>query len=371
MKLSGILNNYNYQKIIDTINSSDDEKIIKILSKDKIDFNDFLLLLSDKAGSHLSAIAEKAKNLTVKRFGKVINFYVPVYLSNVCSNECVYCGFNTSKKVNRLTLNINQIEKEYLKLKEQGFDNVLLLTGEAPNIADLNYIIEAIKLSKKYFTFTGLEIYPMDIDQYKKLIDAGADGLTVYQETYDILTYDKMHLKGKKKDYAWRLNTPERAAIAGFRKIGLGALLGLFDWKYEASMLALHAEYLLKNYWKTEITLGFPRINPPDNNFNIPYPVSDKNFVQLICALRLYLPETGFLLTTRERPQLRDNLIGLCITQISAGSKTNPGGYIDNSSEEQFEVADKRDLNEMIDLVIKKGYEPVLKDWEKSFTGIV
>jgi 2-iminoacetate synthase len=179
-----------------------------------------------------------------------------------------------------------------------------------------------------------------------------------------------MHPFGKKKDYKWRLETPERAAKAGFRKIGMGALLGLSDWRYEAAMLSLHIDYLQKHYWKDEITLGFPRINPPTKSFNTPYPVTNKNLVQMLCALRIYLPDVAFLLSTRESPEFRDNLIGLCITQISAGSKTNPGGYLSNDSDEQFSVSDHRNLSEMIKTVKQKGYEAVLKDWEPNFLGI-
>lgn len=357
-----------FDNIKEIISSTTEEKIISILKKDEITFNEFLALLSEKAAKFLPEMVLKSKEVTIKRFGKIINFYVPLYLSNECSNQCVYCGFNQQRDIIRKTLTFNEIEKDLEKIKDYGFDNILLLTGEHKKAANLDYIKNAVKMAKDNFTFVGLEIYPMKIEEYRELLITGARGLTIYQETYDIETYDKMHIKGKKKDYLWRLDTPERACIAGFRKVGLGALLGLFDWQYEVAMLALHINYLQKRYWKTEFTLGFPRINPPDDIFKIPYKVSDKNFLQLLSALRIYLPDVGFLLTTRERPELRDNLIGLMITQISAGSKTNPGGYIDNSADEQFHVSDNRTLEEMIRVVRKKGYDPVLKDWEKNFS---
>lgn len=370
MKIIDIINNYSYNDILKNIENSSDDKILSVIQKDKIDFYDFLTLLSEKALKYLPSIVEKSREITIKRFGKVINFYVPVYLSNECSNQCVYCGFNSARDIIRKTLNIKEIKEEFIKLKETGFDNVLLLTGEDKKKAGMNYIKEAVKLAKNYFTFVGLEVYPMETDEYKELLNAGADGLTIYQETYDKNTYDEMHIFGKKKDYNWRLATPDRACLAGFRKVGIGALLGLFDWKYETAMIALHLNYLQKSYWKTEFSLGFPRINPPDGSFKIPYIVSDKIFVQLISALRLYLPEVGFLLTTRENPELRNNLIGLMITQISAGSRTNPGGYLSNSSDEQFHVSDTRELRKMIEVVSGKGYEAVIKDWEKNFASI-
>lgn len=367
MSFLEVVEKYSYESIINIIESATENKIESLLQKENITFTDFLFLLSKKGHLYLPQLAQKARDLTIKRFGKVINFYVPIYLSNECTNICVYCGYNKNRNIVRKTLTFKEIEEEYIKLKDIGFDNVLLLTGEDRKNANIEYLKKAVIMAKKYFTFVGLEIYPMSVEEYSILVKNGANGLTIYQETYHKDTYDKMHLAGIKKDYNWRLNTPERACMAGFRKVGLGALLGLFDWRYEATMLALHIDYLQKKYWRTEFTLGFPRINPPDNKFYIPFPVSDKEFVQLICALRLFLPEVGFLLTTRERPELRDNLIGVAITQISAGSKTNPGGYLSNEAGEQFYVADPRPLPEMIRVVRNKGYEPVLKDWEKEF----
>jgi 2-iminoacetate synthase len=210
----------------------------------------------------------------------------------------------------------------------------------------------------------------MDTGDYAKLVRAGADSLTIYQETYDREVYSKMHVSGFKKDYKYRLNAPERAAEAGFRKIGLGALLGLAKWQYEACMLGMHINYLQKKFWKSEFTLSFPRIKPASDSFSIPNEVGDRAMVQMMCALRLYLTEVGFLLSTREKGSLRDKLIELCVTQISAGSKTNPGGYTADTAGEQFEVSDSRKLHEMIEVVRQKGYEPVLKDWDKTFTGL-
>jgi 2-iminoacetate synthase len=371
MSFSRFVNDFDNKFFHEIINNTDKNLILNILSKDKINYIDFLHLLSKEAGNMLENLAVKAREITIKRFGKVINFYAPVYLSNECTNRCVYCGFNCDRDIGRKTMSFSEIKNEYKILKDTGFDYVLLLTGESPVNAGLPYINKAVMLAKDYFTFIGLEIYPMEVEEYKKLIESGASGLTIYQETYDISVYEKMHISGRKKDYKWRLDTPERAAIAGFRKIGMGALLGLSNFRYEAAMLGAHLNYLQKKFWKTEFTLGFPRINPPTKDFVIPARVTDRELVQMMCALRIYQQETGFTLTTREMPGLRDNLIDLCITQISAGSRTNPGGYSHNDgSGEQFTVNDSRNFAEMVKVVKQKGFDPVTKDWSNQFAGI-
>ena len=361
---------YDFSSLNKILEQDDKEKVNRVLKKDEIDYNDFLYLLSSGAVSILPEIAGKARNLTIKRFGKVINLYAPIYLSNECSNSCVYCGFNHSRNIKRITLVPDVYENEMKILKSQGFDNILLLTGESQKSAGVDYISEAVRTAKKYFTYIGLEVYPMSIEDYKKLVDAGASGLTIYQETYDMGTYDRIHPSGRKRDFKWRLTTPDRAFEAGFRKVGLGSLLGLSGWKYEAAMLGMHALYLRKKYWKGEVTVSFPRMNPVETSYGIPHPVSDRELVWMICALRLLLPESGFVLSTREKPEFRDKLIDLCVTQLSAGSKTNPGGYSGDQYDNQFEVSDKRNLSEMMKLISGKGYDPVLKDWEINFSGI-
>jgi 2-iminoacetate synthase len=365
-----IFNGFDNKFFYKTVANDDKEKVRRVLEKDGIDFNDFLLLISDGARDLLPEISEKARSITIKRFGRVINFYAPVYLSNECTNSCTYCGFNCKRNVDRVTLGMPEIENEFMFLKDQGFDSILLLTGESPVKAGADYIGEAVKLAKRYFTYVGLEVFPMTVQEYAGLVEAGASGLTIYQETYDTALYDTVHPGGRKKDFKWRLDAPGRAFQAGFRKVGLGSLLGLNDWRYEAALLGLHALYLRKKFWKGEVTMSFPRINPVETGFGMPYPVSDRDMVWMISAMRMLLPESGFLLSTREKPEFREKLIDLCITQISAGSRTNPGGYTGGMYEQQFEVADRRSLNEMIDLLISKGYDPVLKDWENCFFGI-
>ncbi|MBN1410731.1 MAG: 2-iminoacetate synthase ThiH [Spirochaetales bacterium] len=359
-------------KDIDSILASKDESRINgILAGEDVSFQDFLHLLSEGGINRLPEMAAAAQKATLQRFGRTISFYAPIYISNECSNICLYCGFNATRSFPRTTLSPEQIESELVLLKETGMDSVLLLTGESANAAPVEYIAEAVKLAKRYYTFVGLEIYPLDVDGYKKMLDAGADGLTIYQETYDRKAYEYFHRKGKKRDYNWRIETPERAFQAGFRKVGIGVLLGLSDYRRETVHLAAHADYLYKRYWRGEIAFSFPRIRPFNTDFDIPYPVSDKMLIHMMCALRLYLKDAAFLLSTRETPELRDKLIGLCVTQMSAGSKTNPGGYgSDNDSEEQFSISDSRNLDKMIEVVSARGYEPVIKDWDRDFKSI-
>ncbi|OHD70763.1 MAG: thiamine biosynthesis protein ThiH [Spirochaetes bacterium RBG_16_49_21] len=369
MSLTESILKFNRDRFADMLTRATERQVRDAINNEKISYRDLLVLLSDKAREALPQLAGRARELTIRRHGKIINFYVPVYLSNECVNNCLYCGFNSSRSIDRTTLDVREIKIEFRSIKKIGFDNVLLLTGEFPKTAGVEYIRQAVGLAKKYFTFVGLEIYPLSVKDYSLLVGEGADGLTVYQETYDYDTYTKMHGAGPKKDYRFRLETPERAAAAGFRKIGLGALLGLSDWKIETAMLALHLEYLQKKYWKTEFSLGFPRLIPPAADFATPHPATDRDLIHMMCALRLFSPEAGFLLSTREKPSLRDNLIDLCVTQISAGSKTSPGGYGARDSGEQFHVFDSRSLAEMVKVVKQKGYDPVIKDWDKNFCG--
>ena len=370
MSIKNSIIGFNHERFADITKNASSSRVHDAIYNRRISHYDLLILLSEKAREALPHIAARAKELTIRRHGKIINFYVPVYLSNECVNNCVYCGFNSSRSIDRTTLDVREIELEFQSIKKIGFDNVLLLTGEFPETAGVEFIRQAIGLAKKYFTFVGLEIYPLSVTDYSVLVGEGADGLTVYQETYDYDTYMKMHGAGPKRDFWFRLESPERAAAAGFRKIGLGALLGLSDWKIETAMLALHLEYLQKKYWETEFTLGFPRLIPPAADFAAPLPVTDGDLIHMMCALRLFSPEAGFLLSTRENPSLRDNLIDLCVTQISAGSKTSPGGYGARDSGEQFHVFDNRSLAEMVKVVKQKGYDPVIKDWDKNFRGI-
>lgn len=310
-------------------------------------------------------LALKAKALTTQHFGRTIHLYAPIYLSNECTNNCLYCGFKQSKEQSRKTLTISEMTKEFEILKQQGFEHILLLTGESPLQAGIDYLVEAIKCAKQYFAQISLEIFPASTKDYRKLVEAGASGLTIYQETYNKQIYAQVHLNGKKADYEWRLTAPERALSAGFRKIGLGVLLGLAPWKEDIAELAEHAKTLLKTYWQSELTISFPRLHHTPQGYSALHPVCDQELMQIIFSLRCLLPEIGLILSTRESQALRDQLIGFGITHMSAGSKTNPGGYQNLESTNQFQIDDSRDLKQTIEAIKQKGFEPILKDWDK------
>jgi 2-iminoacetate synthase len=313
-------------------------------------------------------MAQKAHLLTQQRFGRTIGLFAPLYLSNVCTNACVYCGFNVHNPAERLTLTAEQAAAEGKHLHDLGFRHLLLVSGEAPQTVTVEYLTGVMERIRPLFSSISIEIYPLETADYRALIRHGVDGLVIYQETYDEKRYGEVHPAGKKRNYRRRLETPERGGRAGFRRIGIGALLGLNDWRTEGFFLALHARYLMRTFWKSHITISFPRLRPAAGGFQPPYPVPDIHMVQLMTALRLFLPDAGLVLSTREAPSLRDNLIPLGITSMSAGSRTEPGGYVhDSQAEAQFEIADNRSPQAVSDMIRRKGYEPVWKDWDAAF----
>ena len=353
---------------------------------------DFAALASPKAAEpqYLDEIARLSHRLTVKHFGRVIRLFAPIYLSNECINTCKYCGFARNNPILRLTLTIEQVKAEAVYLWEQGFRHVLLVAGEHPRFASVKYLRQCVTLLHKDWPSISLEVGPMEPDEYQSVIHAGAEGLTIYQETYNRALYDELHIAGPKKDFNWRLETPERAAAAGFRRLGIGALLGLAPWRNEAIALMAHANYLLKKCWRSQLTVSIPRIRPAAGEFQPLVHVGDRDLVQLVCAMRLTLPEVGIVLSTRESSKLRDGLIPLGVTMVSAGSHTEPGGYTGQGKKEshltkgghiikrtapliesegeqatvQFEIADNRTPAEVAAHLAQIGYEPVWKDSE-------
>ncbi|OGI08088.1 MAG: thiamine biosynthesis protein ThiH [Candidatus Margulisbacteria bacterium GWF2_35_9] len=358
------------KEIVDRVYAKYDQTyLLTLINKESLHYYDFLALLSPSAESVLNEMAIKSQFITKKFFGNTMLLYVPLYLSNECSNACLYCGFNKNANIIRRTLSLKEIEQEILFLKEKGFDHILLLTGEYPSVAGIDYLEEAISLTKKYFSSISLEVFPSTEAKYKQLVDAGATGLTLYQETYHLPTYKLVHLSGPKTNFAFRLNAPEEALAAGFRKVGLGALLGLTDWRFDSAFVGSHAKYLMNKFWKSDVSISFPRLRHTPSSLPLIFTVSDKNLVQMILAFRLFLPSSALTLSTRESAELRDNLMGLCITQMSAESKTNPGGYTSNLSTEQFSTDDNRSLKKIISCLNKKGLDPILKDWSNHFQG--
>jgi 2-iminoacetate synthase len=341
-----------------------------VLAKDHRDLNDLAVLLSPAADRFLEETARAAMHLTSRRFGRAILLYAPIYLSNECVNVCTYCGFRRDIDVKRSTLGQGEIERELRFLTERGFRHLLLVTGEHPKIVTMDYLEEAVRNARNYVPSVSIEVEPLSAEDYRRLVEAGIDGVTLYQETYDRGLYARYHTHGPKKRYDWRLEGPDRAAEAGVRRVNIGALLGLADWRRETLALAVHAGHLFRSYWRTHVSISFPRIRSAASHFDPPHPVGDRELTRMVVALRLFLPDVGLVLSTRERPALRDGLAPLGITQMSAGSRTEPGGYIDGKgAEEQFHVDDTRSPEEVARRLGELGLDPVWKDWEEALHG--
>jgi 2-iminoacetate synthase len=359
---------YSWEQIKRNIYGCTKYDVERALGTQHVNLDGLQSLLSPAAEDFLEEMAQRAHLLTEQRFGRVISLFTPLYVSNICTNSCVYCGFNVGNPVERLTLSVDQVEAESTYIHNKRFRHLLLVSGEAPDIVSLEYLSAVVERIRPLFSSISIEIYPMETSAYRKLIQQGVDGLVIYQETYNEDCYAAVHPAGNKKDYFWRLDTPERGGRAGFRRIGIGALLGLSDWRTEGFYLALHARYLMRHYWKSHLTISFPRLRPAAGGYQPPHPVTDANLVQLLTALRLLLPDAGLILSTRESPHLRDHLIPLGVTSMSAGSRTDPGGYVHTvEAEAQFEIADHRTPEEMAEIIKQKGYEPVWKDWDEAF----
>lgn len=343
-----------------------DEDIDRILNKENIDFWDFLTLIKSDSLKDLELIAQKAHRITINNFGKTILMYTPMYIANFCVNRCAYCGFNIDNKIKRVKLTLKEIEEEAINISSKGFKHILLLTGEDVKRSSVEYIGEAVKILRKYFSSIGIEIYPLHRDEYTYLSNLGVDSLTIYQETYDMKIYDKVHLSGPKKDYMFRVNAPERAIEGGINCINIGALLGLRPFREELCAIAIHGLYLLEKYPWIDLSFSFPRIRPHAGDFNDVYPVYDEELVQAILALRLLFPKAGMTISTREEADFRDNIIPLGITKMSADSSTEVGGHSKVSEEKgeaQFEISDNRNELEVMESIRNKGYNPVFKDW--------
>jgi 2-iminoacetate synthase len=345
---------------------TDPRKVEHVLSRDRLGETDFLTLLSPAAGGFLEPMAQKARKLTVQHFGRTIQLFIPLYISNYCHNACVYCGFSRTHDIARQKLTLTQIEDEAAAIAATGMQHLLLLTGEAPDITPPEYLQAAVRTLKKYFASVAIEMFPMDEDAYAGLLQAGADGITLYQEVYDPDIYRQVHLSGRKTDYRYRLDAPERGARAGFRAVSIGALLGLGDLRREVFYSGLHARYLDDRYLATEIGLSLPRLNPAEGDFRSAHPADDRTFVQFLLALRLFQPRAPLTISTRESARFRDCLIPLGITRLSAGSCTGVGGYVEAGKRKapQFVISDERSVAEVARAIVAQGYQPVYKDWD-------
>lgn len=369
MTFTEVFNQSNWDSIKASINSKTSSDVERALAKNKIGLEDFAALISPAALPYLEQMAMKSHHLTKQRFGKTIQLYAPMYLSNECNNICTYCGYSFDNKIKRRTLTDSEILEEVKVLKEMGFDHILLVTGEANATVHVPYFLNAIKLIKPYFSNISIEVQPLEQEEYQQLHDAGVYSVLVYQETYHHDVYKTYHPKGKKSNFFYRLETPERIGNSKIHKLGLGVLLGLEDWRTDSFYCAMHLDYLQKKFWETKYSISFPRIRPAEGVSLNSNHISDKELLQLMCAYRIFNPDVELSISTRETEKFRNNIIKLGATSMSAASKTNPGGYsVDPQSLEQFEIDDDRSLEEIKKIISEQGYEPLLKDWDNAYT---
>jgi 2-iminoacetate synthase len=350
-------------------------------------------LIAPKSDQKLEAMAQTSRSLTLQSFGRTMRLFAPLYLSNECINNCRYCGFSRDNPILRVTLNIDEVVAEAEHLGRQGFRQILLVAGEHPNFGSRDYLAECVRALTPDFSSISIEVGPMEIEDYVPIVEAGAEGLVVYQETYNRGVYAEMHTAGPKRDFNFRLDCAERGYAAGFRRLGIGALIGLSRWQDEAIALAAHLEYLLKRCWQAQISVSLPRLRPAAGGFRPLFSITDRELAQLVCALRITFPQVGIVLSTRERPSLRDSLAVIGVTTMSAGSHTEPGGYTRQGREHvhltvrgriaapeyqdgedelatgQFEISDERSPAEIAAILRHRGLEPVWKDWDQALCG--
>ncbi|MDU0352932.1 2-iminoacetate synthase ThiH [Paraglaciecola aquimarina] len=327
-----------------------------------------MALLSPAAEPYIEQMAQQAMALTQQRFGHNIGLFIPLYLSNLCANECDYCGFTMSNKIKRKVLNVEEIATEIQIIKQRQFDSVLLVSGEHETKVGIQYFKQVVPQVKQHFSHLAMEVQPLEISEYAQLKGLGLDSVMLYQETYQARTYAQHHTRGKKRDFTYRLNSPDRLGQAGIDKIGLGVLLGLDDWRLDALMMGHHLHYLENTYWRSKYSVSLPRLRPCVGGIQPKSPMTDLGLVQVICAFRLFSEQLEISLSTRESAQLRDNLLPLGITHMSAGSSTQPGGYAAATAElDQFEISDQRSVELIANMIANKGYQAIFKDWESGW----
>ncbi|MFP1910543.1 2-iminoacetate synthase ThiH [Lonsdalea quercina] len=343
--------------------SADVERALNAVRPDR---DDFMALISPAAAGYLEPLAQRAQHLTRQRFGNTVGFYVPLYLSNLCANDCTYCGFSMSNRIKRKILNDDEIQQECRAIRQLGFDQLLLVAGEHQGKVGMDYFRRVLPQIRPHFSALMMEVQPLATEDYAELKALGLDGVMVYQETYHAPTYARHHLRGRKQDFAWRLDTPDRLGAAGIDKIGLGALIGLSDsWRVDCYMVAEHLLDLQQRHWQSRFSLSFPRLRPCAGGIEPASLMDEAQLMQTICAFRLLAPDVELSLSTRESPFFRDHMVPIAINSVSAFSKTQPGGYADNHPElEQFAPHDARRPEAVADAMTRAGLQPVWKDWD-------
>lgn len=363
------LKHYSWQDTTAAIQAMTTADVERALGKEYLDDRDFMALISPAAEPYLETMARRSRALTEQRFGKVVSMYIPMYITNSCTNSCVYCGFNRHNRFARVILTPEQIEQECKAIKELGpFENLLLVTGENPAAAGVGYIETALRVCRPYFSNLSIEVMPLSADDYARLTHAGLNGVTCFQETYNSERYKIYHPAGMKSNFQWRLDGFDRMGQAGVHKIGMGVLIGLEAWRTDVTMMARHLRYLRKTYWQTRYSVNFPRMRPSESGFQPNVVMSDRELAQLTFAFRLFDPDVDISYSTREDHRLRNNMATLGVTSMSAGSKTDPGGYsVYPTSLEQFAISDRTAPDEVAADLRALGREPVWKDWDAVF----
>lgn len=369
-----IIDQYDWNKtlaMVDNATLADVDRILAkaVTNKKSLTPDEFALLISPAATERIEIMAQLSRHFTTERFGKTISLYIPMYVGNACTNKCVYCGFNHDNPFERTVLTMQQIEEECKAIRRLGpFENLLIVSGEYPSLCGVDYIEDVLHVCRPYFHNLTIEVQPMRAIDYERLTHSGLNGVVCFQETYHKEAYKKYHPKGMKSHFEWRLNGYDRMGEAGVHKIGLGALLGLEDWRGDVVMMARHLRYLQKKYWRSRYSVNFPRMCPSESGFQPVSIINDKELAQLTFAFRIFDHDVDISYSTREAPQFRDNMMTLGVTSMSAGSKTDPGGYTSiPDSLEQFEVTDERHPIEVQEAIRKNGYDPVWKDWDSIF----
>lgn len=369
-----VIDKYDWQSTLDMVAGASDADVKRVLSiagrnQRLLTPEEFAILISPAADSYLEEMAQLAHKFTRERFGDIISLYIPMYVSNACTNKCVYCGFNHDNPFQRTTLNMEQVEAECKAIKELGpFENILIVSGEYPSICGVDYMENVLQVVRPYFHNMTLEIQPLRASEYYRLTKSGLNGVVCFQETYHRDAYKQYHPRGMKSHYAWRLNGYDRMGEAGVHKIGLGVLLGLEDWRADTVMMARHLRYLQKHYWRSRYSVNFPRMRPSESGYQPKTIITDRQLAKLTCAFRIFDHDVDISFSTRETPEYRKHIMKLGVTSMSAGSKTEPGGYVSSPTAlEQFEVSDERPPKEVALEIFQNGLQPVWKDWDSIF----
>lgn len=363
------LKKYDWDETTDFILSRNASHVRAALRKDHLSIEDFMALVSPAAAPFLEEMAQLSHRYTLERFGKTISMYIPMYVSNACTNHCVYCGFNHSNPLERVTLTMDQVKAECEAIRRLGpFENLLIVSGEFPTLNGVDYLEEVLHVCHPYFNNLTIEVMPMKTENYARLVKSGLNGVVCFQETYNAANYRNYHPKGMKSIFDWRVNGFDRMGQAGVHKIGMGVLIGLEDWRTDLTMLARHLRYLRKNYWRTRYSVNFPRMCPAEGGYQPKVVMTDRELAQVTFAFRIFDHDVDISYSTREDPAFRANMMKLGVTSMSAGSKTEPGGYVSTPDAlEQFEVSDPRSPEAVAADIRRLGYEAVWKDWDKVF----